>query len=167
MTDANDHEPVFERSSYEKSVEEGQVFEMKPILKVTANDDDEGVNAQIRYSWWPDFERFGPDAKLLLEHRRLLTDEEIASTVGSNISPERLARLQALPSYWFRLDERTGEIFVHRPLDYETKRGFMFAIVATNPDADDPSGQAGSTTRKTLKNSPSMTRVVINVSASE
>ncbi|KAM7537226.1 hypothetical protein Aperf_G00000075521 [Anoplocephala perfoliata] len=163
VTDANDHEPVFERSSYEKEVEEGQVFDMKPILKVVAHDEDEGVNARIRYSWWPDFERFGPDANLLLDHRRLLTDEEIASTVGSAISPEHLARLQALPSYWFRLDERTGEIFVHRPLDYETKRGFVFAIVATNPDADDPTGQAGSITRKSLKNSLSMTKVVINV----
>lgn len=164
MTDANDHEPRFERVSYETSVEEGHVAEGVPILKVVAHDQDEGANARIRYSWWPDHERFGPDAKLLLDHQRLLTDEEITSTFASPVSPERLSRLQALPTYWFRLNEWTGEIFIHRALDYETRRGFVFAIVATNPDADDVDGSGGSTTRKALRNSSSMTEVTINVS---
>lgn len=165
MTDANDHDPTFEHSTYEKSVEEGQVFDTSPILRVTAHDKDEGVNARIRYSWYADYDRFGSDAKLLEQiPRRLLTDEEIVAQFGSHISPERLATLQALPTYWFRLDERTGEIFVHRPLDYETRRRFVFAIVATNPDADDPSGKSVSISRKSLKNSPSMTKVTINVS---
>ncbi|KAH9283516.1 Protocadherin-like wing polarity protein stan [Echinococcus granulosus] len=163
VTDANDHEPRFERSSYETSVEEGHVVEAVPILKVVAHDHDEGVNARIRYSWWPDHERFGPDAKLLLDHQRLLTDEEIATTFTSPISPERLSQIQALPTYWFRLNEWTGEIFIHRALDYETKREFVFAIVATNPNADDADGSGGSTTRKSLKNSSSMTEVTINV----
>nr|CDS28055.1 protocadherin 1 [Hymenolepis microstoma] len=164
VTDANDHDPIFERSSYEKSVEEGQVFDTTHILKVTAHDQDEGPNARIRYSWWPDYDRFGSDAKLLEQTPvRLLTDEEIASLFGPHISPERLVSLQALPTYWFCLNERTGEIFIHRPLDYETKRGFVFAIVATNPDADDPTGKAASITRKSLKNSQSMTEVTINV----
>ncbi|VDM16978.1 unnamed protein product [Hydatigera taeniaeformis] len=162
VTDANDHEPRFERISYEKSVEEGHVFEGVPILKVVAHDQDEGANARIRYSWWPDYERFGPDAKLLLDHQRLLTDEEIA-TAFSPLSPERLSRLQALPTYWFRLNEWTGEIFIHRPLDYETRREFVFSIVATNPNADDADGSGGSTTRKSLKNTSSMTEVTINV----
>ncbi|VDN97295.1 unnamed protein product [Rodentolepis nana] len=164
VTDANDHDPIFEHPSYEKSVEEGQVFETTHILKVTAHDQDEGPNARIRYSWWPDYDRFGSDAKLLEQSPvRLLTDEEIASQFGSHVSPERLVSLQALPTYWFCLNEQTGEIFVHRPLDYETKRRFVFAIVATNPDADDPTGKAASITRKSLKNSPSMTEVTINI----
>ncbi|VDK22701.1 unnamed protein product [Taenia asiatica] len=163
VTDANDHEPRFERVSYETSVEEGHVAEGVPILKVVAHDQDEGVNARIRYSWWPDHERFGPDAKLLLDHQRLLTDEEITTTFTSPVSPERLSRLQALPTYWFRLNEWTGEIFIHRALDYETRRLFVFAIVATNPDADDVDGSSGSTTRKSLKDSSSMTEVIINV----
>ncbi|VUZ54056.1 unnamed protein product, partial [Hymenolepis diminuta] len=61
VTDANDHDPTFEHSSYEKSVEEGQVFDTTPIVKVVAHDQDEGANARIRYSWWPDYDRFGSD----------------------------------------------------------------------------------------------------------
>ena len=144
-------------------MEEGRV-EGLPILTVVANDQDEGVNARIRYSWWPDFERYGPEAKLLLGPKQpLLTDEVIATTFPSPVSPEQRMRLQALPTYWFRLNEWTGEIFVHRALDYETRRGFVFSIVATNPDASDPDGGDSSAARSSLKNSPSMTKVTINV----
>ncbi|VDD82630.1 unnamed protein product [Mesocestoides corti] len=160
VTDVNDHEPSFERSTYEISVEEGHVSDDKPILKVVARDEDEGVNAQIHYSWFHDYERFGPDTKLL---SRLLTDEEVAATLGSPVSPERLARLQALPTFWFRLDERTGEIFVHRPLDYEVKRGFVFTVLATNPDVNDDGSGGGSSAKKPPKNSSSTTKVTINV----
>ncbi|KAL5110216.1 Protocadherin-1 [Taenia crassiceps] len=163
VTDANDHEPRFERLSYETSVEEGHVAEGVPILKVVAHDQDEGANARIRYSWWPDYERFGPDAKLLLGHQRLLTDKEITTIFTGPILPERLSRLQALPTYWFRLNEWSGEIFIHRALDYETRSGFVFSIIATNPDVEDVDGSGVTTAKKSLINSSSMTEVSINV----
>ena len=164
VIDANDHKPQFDRASYETSVEEGHV-ESQPILTVVAHDKDEGVNARIRYSWWPDFERFGPETKLLLGPQQpLLTDEVIASTIASPVSPEQLMRLQALPTYWFRLNEWTGEIFVHRALDYETRRGFVFVIIATNPDAGDYDGGDENMIRTSPQNSPSMTKVAIHVS---
>ncbi len=126
---------------------------------MVAHDQDEGANARIRYSWLQDYERFGPDTKYL---DRVLTDAEISKAIGPHVSPERLTQLQALPSYWFRLDGRTGEIFVHRPLDYETRRGFVFLVLATNPDAE--GGSAGTNVAKTQsKTSPSTTQVTINV----
>ncbi|XP_061189251.1 protocadherin beta-9-like [Saccostrea echinata] len=48
VTDANDHSPVFTQSVYETKVKEGVQIGTS-VLRVSATDDDEGKNAEIRY----------------------------------------------------------------------------------------------------------------------
>ncbi|BHF64582.1 hypothetical protein SprV_0200758800 [Sparganum proliferum] len=159
VTDANDNAPTFERSTYEKSVKEGETG--IEILQVHAVDRDEGANARIRYRWLPDYDRFGVDIDLL--EREELTDLELRR-LGQQMTPDRLIQLQELPNYWFRLDPLTGSIFVHRPLDYETKPGFVYHIVAVNPSPPTRDGFDQNTDMsKPSKNSPSTTKVIIHV----
>ncbi|KAG7153827.1 Cadherin-87A-like [Homarus americanus] len=51
ITDVNDHGPTFSQGSYSASVVENLPLDPPaPIVQVTAHDDDEGINALIRYS---------------------------------------------------------------------------------------------------------------------
>ncbi|XP_042547888.1 protocadherin gamma-B2 isoform X14 [Dipodomys spectabilis] len=66
VTDANDNPPVFSQHVYKASLREN----MPPgtsVLKVTATDKDEGINAEITYS----FKSLGDDIgnKFMLDHR--------------------------------------------------------------------------------------------------
>ncbi|VDN12661.1 unnamed protein product [Dibothriocephalus latus] len=92
-----------------------------------------------------------------------LTDLELRR-LGQQMTPDRLAQLQELPNYWFRLDPLTGSIYVHRALDYETKPGFVYYIWAVNPSPPTRDGfDQSPDMSKPSKNSPSTTKVIIHV----
>ncbi|XP_004697101.1 protocadherin gamma-B1 [Echinops telfairi] len=50
VTDANDHAPVFSQEVYRVSLQEN-VSPGHPVLRVTATDQDEGINAEITYAF--------------------------------------------------------------------------------------------------------------------
>ncbi|XP_044138051.1 protocadherin gamma-B1-like [Bufo gargarizans] len=88
ITDFNDNSPVFTQDVYKVSVREN-IPVNSTILKVSASDDDKGINAQITYSITQDGGGLAAHTKVLIE----ITDEndnapEISITSSSDNIPE-------------------------------------------------------------------------------
>ncbi|CAH8496892.1 unnamed protein product [Schistosoma turkestanicum] len=112
VLDINDHSPVFNQSVYEVHISEGIIN--KTILQLSATDADTGENAVIIYKF--------PKSS-----------EWITSTSSLPISNDLRNVNQYPPGYWFHLDDLTGRLSIHRPLDYETKSEHIFEVLAYNP----------------------------------
>lgn len=89
VTDENDNVPVFKQNEYKTMVDE-DVPNDYTVIQLTAEDQDEGPNAELHYS--------------------------LAVT-----APEQVQRV-------FRVEERTGEVKVKAPLDYEVENYYEFQV---------------------------------------
>lgn len=133
VQDANDHVPTLTQTIYETTVQES-VSPGKEVLQIHAVDADEGQNAHVVYGLSPSVTDWNVvDAEFA--PRNLSSDSGSTSfdMVPSAEESSKQDSSSSAPSYWFRLDNETGKIYLRRPLDYEVKRQHRFHVLAYNP----------------------------------
>lgn len=126
VIDVNDHRPVFERSSYNFVVLEGNYS--KGALKLgtlRATDDDIGRNSQIEYLLITDS-----------QYEASLPVSNPASQLASLLQPnngqqQQQSSLQA-PTFPISIDVHTGELFARGPIDREQRDSYLFKVLAVD-----------------------------------
>lgn len=127
VIDVNDHRPVFERSSYNFVVLEGNYS--RGALKlgtIRASDDDIGKNSQIEYLLVtdPQYEASLPPSNPATQLASLLTAQSNGGGGGSTF--------QAAPVFPLSIDVHTGELFARGPIDREHRDSYVFKVMAVD-----------------------------------
>jgi len=120
VIDVNDHKPIFEKSSYNFVVLEGNYS--RGALKLgtlKATDDDIGRNSQIEYLLItdPQYEASLPVSNPATQLASLLQQ---SSQQSSNVA-------QVFP---LSIDVHTGELFARGPIDREQRDSYIFKVMA-------------------------------------
>lgn len=110
VEDANDNAPVFPSTAIVRQIQEGIPLNT-PIVTVTAEDPDSGLNSRIRYSLIQQEPSFQQAGTLLRSG---------GSTGGAAAGPH------------FAIRPDTGVIYVVRPIDREFADTFRLTVVATD-----------------------------------
>ena len=118
VEDANDNAPIFPSTAIVRQIQEGIPLNT-PIVTVTAEDPDSGLNSRIRYS--------------------IVQQEPPVTTITINSGPmSQASSTVSGPHFSIRPD--TGVIYVVRPIDREFADTFRLIVVATD-QAEPPEGR--------------------------
>ncbi|KAI2811046.1 calcium ion binding, partial [Blomia tropicalis] len=116
ISDINDNEPIFDQSFYNVTISEDESVGAC-ILQISASDPDCGVNALVNYSFAASnivSYHYTSSSMMSLNGNRLMG--------GHNHNHRLMAPSKILPQHQhddFRLDSKTGQLCIAKPLDYE------------------------------------------------
>lgn len=125
----NDNEPIFDQSFYNVTISEDESVGAC-ILQISASDPDCGVNALVNYSFAASnivSYHYTSSSMMSLNGNRLMG--------GHNHNHRLMAPSKILPQHQhddFRLDSKTGQLCIAKPLDYERTAVYDIPVLATD-----------------------------------